>query len=117
MEVRLLPPDLRRLDDSAAELCACTVWSDERPARGFAGLLDWRLAGRLSALLASGFFRGDEGETLLVPGKPHLPYEKVLVAGLGPRAAFDLEAYGRAVDRLAATLAGLRVRRAVVELP
>jgi hypothetical protein len=117
MDVRILAPDLRSLDDTAAEVCACTIFADERPARGLAGLLDWRLAGRLSALLVTGFFRGDVGETLLVPGKPHLPYEKLLFAGLGPRKTFDEEAFVLAVDRLAALLAGLRVRRAVVELP
>jgi hypothetical protein len=117
VDIRFLPPDLRRLDETSVELAACTFWLDERPMRGLAGLLDWRLAGRLSALLASGFVRGDEGEALLVPGKPHLPFEKALLVGLGPRAAFDEGVFKRAVTRLARTLEGLRVRKAVVELP
>jgi hypothetical protein len=77
VDIRFLPPEVRRLDDANVELCACGIWSDERPVRGFAGLLDWRLGGRLSALLACGFATGAAGEALLVPGKPHLPYEKV----------------------------------------
>jgi hypothetical protein len=117
VDIRFLAPEARRLDDAPVELAACTLWSDERPARGFAGLLDWRLGGRLSALLQSGFVTGDAGEALLVPGKPHLPFEKVLVLGLGPRAAFDEAAFREAVTRIARTLEGLRVRRAVVELP
>jgi hypothetical protein len=117
MELRFLPPELRRLDEANVELCACTIWSDERPMRGFADLLDWRLGGRLSALLKADFVRGEAGETLLVPGKPHLPFEKVLVMGLGPRASFDESAFRDAVLRLARTLERLRVRRAVLELP
>ena len=117
MELRFVPPVLRRLDDASAELCACTIWSDERPMGGFAGLIDWRLGGRLSALLRAGFLTGARGEALLVPGKPHLPFEKVLVVGLGPRASFDEAAFRTAVVHIARALEGLRVRRAVVELP
>jgi hypothetical protein len=117
VELRFLPPELRHLDDANVELCACTIWSDERPMRGFAGLLDWRLGGRLSALLKSGFLSGDAGETLLVQGKPHLPFEKVLVLGLGKRSAFGDGTFRRTVVRIARALEGMRVRRAVVELP
>ena len=117
MELRFLPPEVRRFDEANVELCACAIWSDERPMRGFAGLVDWRLGGRLSALLKSEFFRGDLGATLLVPGKPWLPFEKVLVVGLGPRSAFGDATFRRSLMSIATTLEGLRVRRAVVELP
>lgn len=117
MEIRFLPPELRRLDEANVELCACTIWSDERPLRGLAGLLDWRLGGRLSALVKSGFVTGEAGEALLVPGKPHVPFEKVLVLGLGARSGFGDGAFRRAVLHAARALEGLRVRRAVVELP
>jgi len=117
MELYFVPPELRHLDDANVEVCACALWSDERPLRGLAALLDWRLGGRVSALLKSGFVTGDAGESLLVQGKPHLPFEKVLLFGLGPRGAFDDAGFRRAVLRMAGALEGLRVRRAVVELP
>jgi hypothetical protein len=117
VELRFLAPELRHLDEAGVELCACSIWSNERPMRGFAGLLDWRLGGRLSALLKSGFMRGDFGEALLVPGKPQLPFEKVLLFGLGERHAFGDATFRRAVVRIAQALEGIRVRRAVVELP
>jgi hypothetical protein len=117
VELRFLPPELRRLDEANVELCACTIWSDERPMRGLAGLLDWRLGGRLSVLLQSNFMRGDLGETLLVPGKPHLPFDKVLVVGLGARSSFGDETFRQSIGRIAGALEGMNVRRAVVELP
>ncbi|HEY8038728.1 MAG TPA: M17 family peptidase N-terminal domain-containing protein [Polyangiaceae bacterium] len=117
MDLRFLAPELRRLDEASVEVCACTIWSDERPLRGFAGLLDWRLGGRLSALLKSGFVTGELGEVLLVPGKPHVPFEKVLVVGLGTRTGFGDGVFRQAVMRIARSLEGMRVRRAVVELP
>ena len=33
MELRFLLPELRRMDEPTVELCACTLWSDERPLR------------------------------------------------------------------------------------
>jgi hypothetical protein len=117
MEMRFVPRDTRRMEDAAAEVCACTIWSDERPVRGFAGQLDWRMGGRLSAMLKSGFMRGERGELLLVPGRPHVPFEKVVVLGLGPRTGFGDGAFRDALAHIARTLEGMRVRRAVVELP
>jgi hypothetical protein len=117
MDLRFVPPELRRLDDTAVELCACGLWRDERPPRGLAALLDWRLGGRLTALMKRDFVRGELGEALLVPGKPHVPFEKLLLVGVGDRAAFDEGVFRRAVERIARSLEGLRVRRAVVELP
>jgi hypothetical protein len=117
MELKFVTPDLRSLDETSAELLACTLWSDERPMRGVAGLLDWRLAGRLSALAKAGFLVGGLGEALLVPGKPQLAFDKVLVLGLGARSEFGEHAFRRAVERLLRALEGLHVRRAVVELP
>jgi Cytosol aminopeptidase family, N-terminal domain len=117
VELHFIAPELRRLDDASAELCACSLWTDVRPMRGLAGLLDWRLGGRLSALLKTGFLSGRRGEALLVPGKPHVPFEKVLVVGLGKRAEFDDATFRAAMMHIAKALEGLRVRRAVVELP
>jgi hypothetical protein len=117
MDFRFVAPDLRRLDSAGAEVCVGSLWSDERPARGFAGLLDWRLGGRLSALMQSGFVTGARGEMLLVPGKPHIPFEKIVVVGLGARGSFGEDAFREAIVRISTTLEGLRVRRAVVELP
>ena len=117
MEVRFLPSDARRLEEASAEVCACAIWSDERPVRGFAGLLDWRLGGRLSALLKAGFVTGERGEALLLPGKPHVPFEKVLVVGLGDRGSFGEDRFRQGVLHIASALEKLRVRRAVVELP
>jgi hypothetical protein len=117
MDLGFLTPDPIRLDEANVELCACSIWSDQRPMGGLAGILDWRLGGRLSALLQSGFVTGAKGEALLVPGRPHVPFEKVLVVGLGARAEFDDARFREAVEQLGRRLEGLRVRRCVVELP
>jgi hypothetical protein len=80
-------------------------------------MVDWRLAGRLSRILASGFATGSMGEVLLVPGKPKLPFDKIVLFGIGRVAEFDESVYRSVVERILATLEGLRSRTAVVELP
>ncbi len=116
-ELHFVEADLRALDGASGELIACSAFADERPLRGLAGLLDWRLAGRLSALARSGFLTGETDEVVLVPGRPRLPFEKIVVLGLGPRSSFGDGVARRAIARLKAALDGLQVKRALVELP
>jgi hypothetical protein len=117
LDLRFVAPDLRRLDEASAEVVACAVFKDERPLRGLAGLLDWRLAGRLSRLAKETFLQGDALEVLALPVRPRLPFDKALVIGLGPRASFDETTYRKAVVRLFDALSGLHVKKALVELP
>jgi hypothetical protein len=117
VELHFLAPDLASLDEASGELLACAVWSDARPSHGLAGLCDWRLAGRISTLERSGFVSGALGEVVLLPGKPRLTFDKLLVFGAGPRAAFGEEPFRRVVARMLATMDGLRTRGGVVELP
>jgi hypothetical protein len=117
MELRFVQPDLRSLDGSGVELLACSIWRDQRPMRGVAGLLDWRLAGALSRLARKGFLAGELGDVVFVPGRPRLRFEKVLVFGLGARSGFGEGTFREVLSHLVRALAGLRVRRAVVELP
>jgi Cytosol aminopeptidase family, N-terminal domain len=117
LDIRLLPPDLRSIDEVTAELCACFVWSDERPVRGLAGLLDWRTGARLSSLCMSGFLTGTPGEAVLVPGRPHVPFEKLLLLGLGERAGYGEERFLAALTHMMRAIEGMRVRKSVVELP
>jgi hypothetical protein len=117
MDLRFTTPNLRRLDLSGTEVLVAALASDERPPHGVAGLVDWRLAGRISSLLADGFASGELGEVLLIPGKPKLPFDKILLFGIGSRHEFDERVFRTAIARILGTLEGLRARTAVVELP
>ncbi len=117
MDLRFTTPNLRRLDLSGTEVLVAALAEGERPPHGVAGLVDYRLSGRVSRLIESGFARGTRGEVLLVPGKPKLPFDKVILLGIGPQAAFSEQAFREAIERILATLEGLRARSAVVELP
>ncbi|HEY2370215.1 MAG TPA: M17 family peptidase N-terminal domain-containing protein [Polyangiaceae bacterium] len=116
-QLHFVEPDLRAIDTATAEVIACSAFQDERPLRGLAGLLDWRLAGRLSVLAKNDFLTGAEGEIVLVPGRPYVRFEKILVLGIGPRATFDDGVVRRVLAKLVSALEGLKVRRALVEVP
>jgi hypothetical protein len=117
IELRFVAPDLRRLDEASSEVVVCGIWRDARPLTGLASLLDWRLAGRLSRLAKRGFLVGEAGEVLALPARPRLPFDKLLVCGLGPRASFGEATYRAVLVRALDALKGLSVKKAVLELP
>ena len=71
--------------DAPKSLCLF-VGADERPLRGAAGFLDWRLCGGLSRLLQQGFFQGQWGEKLLLTTSGKVPAALAFVFGVGKRA-------------------------------
>jgi Cytosol aminopeptidase family, N-terminal domain len=118
MQVTLLPVDLARWDQtSPADAICVLVWSDVRPVRGAAGLLDWRMCGRLSTLIAAGQVTGAEGEQTLFPTAHRLPWRMVLTLGAGARGDFTDKRLAAGVGRALAALRGLRVRRVALALP
>ena len=100
-----------------SEVIAVPIEEMLRPPRGSAGLLDYRLDGRISAVLQNGTFTGAVGEKLLLSGKPKLPFDKLLLYGMGEARSFNPQIYAGLIDDLLRSLADLGVRRAVVELP
>lgn len=117
MELRFVAPDLRAIDGLRCEAIALPFFEDERPLRGAAGLIDWRLCGRLSRLLVRGQVRGGQGERVLVPARPRLTCDKLFLFGLGPRARFDETTFVAAIADVLDTLEGVRARTAMLALP
>ena len=117
MELRFIGPELGELDRVGAEVLVASAFRDERPPRGVAGLYDWRSAGRLSRLMQQGFATGELGEVLMIPGKPSLPFDKVIFFGAGSSAEFDDVTFEGLVARILSTMEGLRTRSVVAQLP
>jgi hypothetical protein len=112
-----LPPDLGRWDGAEADALCVFVFEDQRPPRGAAGLLDWRLCGQLSRWLSGGRLTGRRGERLLAPLGGRLPWAKVVVLGAGGQGGFDEQVYRSAVRDALGTLSGIGARRYVLALP
>jgi len=118
LQVSLLPIELARWDQAPPGDAVCVpVWSDVRPLRGAAGLLDWRMCGRLSAMLAAGKVTGADGEQTLFPSAHRLPWRLVLALGAGPRREFSAERLQASVRRTLKAARGLGARRLALALP
>lgn len=117
MEFRFVHPSLTHIDDLDSEVLMCSVWSDRRPSHGVAGLCDFRLGGWISSLQRRGRITGDLGEAVLLPGKPRLPFEKLVLFGAGPRASFDENVLALLVERILRSADDLGARAVVLELP
>lgn len=117
MLFRFVAPSLSSLDDLDTEVLVATVHADLRPARGVVGLCDFRMGGRISKLLRSGFVTGARGEVVMVPGKPFLSFDKILLFGAGPSSELDVGRFEELVVSFYERLGKLRARVAVVELP
>lgn len=70
-------------DRMAGDVVAGFFFEDQRPLRGAAALLDWRLNGVLTDLLLSGAASGTPGEHVLVRSNGKLQAPWVLFAGGG----------------------------------
>lgn len=117
MELRFVHPSLTHLDDLDTEVLMFSVWSDTRPSHGIAGLCDFRLGGWISSLERKGSITGELGETVLLPGKPRLPFEKLVIFGAGPRASFDERVLEVLATSIMRTANDLGARAVVLELP
>lgn len=117
MEISLLPVDVSRWDlAGGGELFVVPVWTDVRPLRGAAGLLDWRLNGWLSQCLREERFQGTAGEKLLVPTR-RIPWRAILAIGAGASGSFDEERCRVWLATLFSAAVGLGFRTAAVALP
>ena len=64
------------------------VGQDERPLRGTAGYVDWRLCGALSRVLLQGFFIGAQGDCLLIPSEGRIAMSRIFALGTGTGERF-----------------------------
>jgi hypothetical protein len=112
-----LPVDLLRWDRGpGGDALVVPVWSDVRPLRGAAGLLDWRLCGRLSQMIRNGKLTGETGEKLLL-ATGRVVWQRVLAVGAGESTAFDEGAFRSVVDCCLDTLRRIGVGSLAIAFP
>jgi len=72
------------IDHQECQLVGAGLFEDERPLRGSAGLLDWRLNGAISREIINGRITGQFKETVIIPSSKRIKSPKILLIGLGP---------------------------------
>jgi hypothetical protein len=71
------------IDRQECQLIEAGLFEDERPLKGPAGLLDWRLNGAISREIISGRITGRFKETIIIPSRRRIQSPKILLIGLG----------------------------------
>lgn len=102
---------------SGVDTLCLFVGEDERPLRGLAGLVDWRLCGGLSRLLLNGFFQGAAEDCVLMPSENRLPTFRIFVLGLGRTQPASMDRVRAALTRAAQTLNKAKVSSVALEVP
>lgn len=103
-------------DKATCGTLAVGLFQGERPPKGEAGWVDWRLAGALSRAILAGHVDGAAGTTVLMPAKK-LPCRRVLVVGLGPQAEFKGKNLATALDSVLEKIEGFQDNDLAVALP
>ncbi|MBM4344606.1 MAG: hypothetical protein FJ100_14675 [Deltaproteobacteria bacterium] len=117
MKLRLALPRLDTLDELRGELLVLSCFADDRPLRGLTGLCDWRLNGHLSRLVLSEFVDAHWLEATLCPCGGRLPFDRILVVGLGRRNEFNAQRFEETCRFVFARVRGLRVEQFAMMLP
>ncbi|MBI3544481.1 MAG: hypothetical protein HY075_14515 [Deltaproteobacteria bacterium] len=102
------------LSQSASSLLVCSIYEDQRPLKGAAGHLDWRLKGFLSRFVMGGRITGSPGEFVYVPVKRHDSIRHLLLVGLGHQGAQAQPPEADLIAKLAKRVAQLQFKRVVV---
>ena len=105
---------LEKLDCDAVVLLG---FSDAWKEDGAVSSLDAGVSGYLMRMRAEGFWKGDEGETLLVSVPDKIPAAKILLKGLGAVANHTLERLGKRAEEVGDTLERMSVRRFGIRIP
>jgi hypothetical protein len=71
------------VDVQECDLLTLGFFQDERPLRGAAGWVDWRLNGKLSRFCIEGKLTGEWIETTLIPSEGRVSPRMILLLGLG----------------------------------
>ncbi|MDH3201598.1 MAG: hypothetical protein OEM15_11960 [Myxococcales bacterium] len=117
IEYDFIPPEQSSLDQLQTEVILLPFFEDERPLRGAAGLVDWRLCGALSRRLAGGDLRGNFGEKSWAITLPKLKAERLLLFGLGQSKAFDRRVAEEACALIAKAINEAKLATAALALP
>ena len=117
MTLSVLPLDLSRWDETKRDCLVLSVFKDERPLRGAAGLADWRLCGRLSRLIKSNKVGAEARETLLLPASHRLAFSKIMWFGLGESKGYTDDRFRRDLAWIVDVVAKANITDWAFQLP
>jgi len=91
LKVTVLPLSFEGLDSLGGQDLVAFVGVADRPLRGLAGWMDWRMCGSISRMVKDGVLTSESGEALLTLPSGRLPCERIFLFGLGSQRRPPLE--------------------------
>ena len=92
-------------------------FSDERPPRGYCGLVDWRLNGMISTAIAQGRISGDYLEKLLYAFPERIRISRLLLLGLGAISELTYDRLYNSGYEMAQTISGIQANDLALPIP
>jgi hypothetical protein len=80
---------LKTLNSEEKSLLVCGIYEDQRPLKGAAGILDWRLRGFISKFILNQKISGKNGELVYIPVQYQGLMRHVFLVGLGSKKNFS----------------------------
>src|SRR5215467_11849538 len=117
MALSVLPLELSRWDEVKRDCLVLPVFRDDRPLRGAAGLVDWRLCGRLSRLLKTNRASADPGETILLPPGRRLKFSRIMWFGLGDAKGYSEARFRKDLAWMLEVVTKANVTEWTIQLP
>jgi len=114
LKTRLLSTDIDRIE---TEVVILPFFSDERPLKGAAGLIDWRMRGRISRLINEGKISGDKGESTLLLPEYRISAKKILMTGLGDSSRMNERELKEAGSKIIEQMVHINVKNFTIALP
>ncbi len=104
-------------DALARETLILGFFSDERPPKGYCGLVDWRLNGRISAEIASDRISGSYLEKVACVFAGRIRVSRFLLIGLGPLTELTYDRLYNAGFEIARTAKGIGATDLALPMP
>jgi hypothetical protein len=105
------------IDLQESDLLITALFEDERPLRGTAGWIDWRLNGMLSCFLTESRLTGEEREKILIPSQGRILPGLILIFGLGKLKEYSYLSIRKKVPFIVETLKNLKISRLCLSFP
>lgn len=97
------------IDRIKAEVAVLPFFQDERPLKGGAGQIDWRMNGAISELILKKVMIGELGESVLIVPNRRVDCEKILMVGLGISSACTEETLQSTARQIVEQMARINV--------
>ena len=93
------------------------LYADEKPPKGYSGLVDWRMNGLLSTEIARGRISAAFGERVILPQPDRIAVKRLILFGLGPISEATQGRLYEAGCRIVETMIDLLCRSFAVNIP